>query len=505
MTRFNRHSSLSSSAASQDQCYRHPDHSDQRYSRQRLAVQWLRLLLCLIVLSFIVLSGCTPTPISFSQVNKPLRRLLKDPFRSQTVSNPSQSRPAQFKLGLLLSLSGSLAKYGTTMQDSASLLTETVNSCNGVAGQAVQLFLEDDQSSASAGKAAMARLAANQVEAVVGAIGSEISNASVDVAVTNQIVQISPASANEILTKRAQKGDFKGYWFRTMPPDPSQGEALAQLALRQGFKTVTVLTIDNDYGNSIARVFESTYEQLGKQSDKQTGKQSGGQTSVSVESVVRYSPYASIYDVDLYSAFSAQPDAVLVVAEPNLGSALLKAAYDSGAWSGNTKVLLPSSMKINDLAERVGQSTGGRYNASSVIGVTPVEDSSARKQFRERYKEAYDDREPALYDPYTWDAAAVAVLAAEAANTGGATLRSKMFEVANAPGIVVSDVCQALTMVREGRDINYQGASGTVDFNQAGDAIGIYNIWTIDFAGTIKVESPVSPILAGQDKNLSAN
>jgi branched-chain amino acid transport system substrate-binding protein/neutral amino acid transport system substrate-binding protein len=434
--------------------------------------RWLRHTVPLLLL---LLTGCSTIPISFS----PLTR-----YSNRTVNNMSPTNIAPLKLGLLLSFSGYLSSYGNTMQDSARLLVETVNSCGGVAGQAVQLLSEDDQSNAAAGKTAMTRLIqTDHVGAVIGAIGSEISNATVGMAVKNQIVQISPASANPILTARAKKGELQGFWFRTMPPDTFQGEALAQVAQQRGFKNVSILTIDNDYGNSIAQAFEKTFKRLG-------GKISGLPS--------RYSSYAGLYNVDLTTPFTGQPDAVLVVAEPILGSAILKSAYASGLWTGNTKVLLTSSMKTDSLAGEVGQSIDGRYIASGVVGIAPTRSNQAMGEFRDLYKKRFN-REPGLYDPNTWDAAAVIVLAAEAANaTTGTAIKAKIPAISNPSGIQVSDICQALSLVREGKDIDYQGASGMVDFNSSGDVTGNYDIWTVDYTGRIKTESTIQ---VGAGKN----
>lgn len=440
---------------------------------QRMGLRLIRSSLLGLIL---LLAGCTTSPMAFNQASDWLSRRT-------TPSRPLSASPKQLKLGMLLSISGGLAKFGNPMQDTTRLLIETVNSCNGVVGQAVQIFSEDDQSSASVGKAGMTRLAEEDgVGVVIGAIGSEVSNATVDIAVKEQIVQISPASASPVLTERAKKGALKGFWFRTMPPDNLQGDALAQLAKQRGFKTVSILMSDNDYGNGIAQSFETTFKKLGGKIDGRP---------------VRYSPYAGLYGVDIFSAFTGQPDAVLVIADPSIGSDILKIAYDSGLWSGSTKVLLTASMKTDNLARQVGQSINSRYIASGVLGVAPSPgDEAAKTEFRELYKNRFD-REPSLYDPNTWDAAAVVVLAAEAAGeTTGAAIKTEISKVANSPGIEVSDVCQALSLVREGKDINYQGASGTVDFNKSGDVIGNYDVWTVDYTGKIEVESKVQ---AGKD------
>jgi ABC-type branched-subunit amino acid transport system substrate-binding protein len=423
------------------------------------------------------LTGCSSLPVSldFSQ-GFPIE--WSNPAESSPTEGDRPTTPDQLRLGLLLSLSGNLAAQGSSMQDSARLLIETVNRCRGVGSQAIQLFVEDDQNKVPVGKTGITELIkTNRVGTVIGAIGSEISNATVNIATENQTVQISPASANSILTQRAKRGDFQGFWYRTMSPDAFQGEALARLAHQRGFKTVSILAYDNDYGNSIVQAFETTFKQLG-------GTISGTPTRYSASAVF-------LYQVDWARVFLDAPDAVLIVANPDLGSAILKTAAEMGLWSGNTRVLLPASMKTEDLANRVGQSLDGRFTASGVLGIAPQANSLAFNEFRDLFIQQYD-REPSRYDATTWDAVAVAALAAEAAKaTTGPTIKAQVSQVANPPGIEVSDICQALSLVRDGRQINYQGVSGTVDFTPAGDAVGTYDVWTIDYTGQIKVESAI--------------
>ncbi|NJO78275.1 MAG: ABC transporter substrate-binding protein [Cyanobacteria bacterium RM1_2_2] len=430
----------------------------------------------------VLLTACSNLPSSITALpasirwpdvlNLPIISQIQPPASSET---PSVS-PEQLKLGMLLSLSGNLARFGNSMQDTTQLLVETVNGCGGVLKQSVQLFSADDGSNAVAGKAGITSLVETyQVGAVIGAIGSEVSNATVDIAVKNQVVQISPASASPVLTERAKSGTFGGFWFRTMPPDSFQGEALAKVAQQKGFKTVSILALDNDYGNSVVKAFETSF------------KQQGGKISTSS----RFSPFAGLSNIDFVTTFGENPDAVLLVAEPDLGGAILRVAYELGFFSGNTKILLPVSMKTDSLADQVGQSIDGRYIASNVLGITPRIGSPALTPFQEAYKKRFN-RNPGLYDANTWDAAAVAILAAEAAKSStGAAIKTEIPTIANAPGVKVSDMCQALTFVREGKDIDYEGLSGTVEFNATGDSIASYSIWTIDYTGKIKIESDV--------------
>lgn len=385
------------------------------------------------------------------------------------------------KIGTLLSVTGDLSQFGASMQDSASLLVKTVNECGGVLGQPVQLIAENDQTNPAAGAAAMTKLAeVNRVGGVVGATGSSVSSAAVDIAVRNGVVQISPSSTSPVFTQRAKKGDFQGFWFRTAPPDNFQGEALAKLAQARGFKTVSVLAINNDYGRGLVNSFTSAFTPLG-------GK------VLNQAKPTYYPPDASSFESEVAAAFRGNPDAVLLVAYPETGSLILKAAYQQGLLGKKTQVMLTDGMKDLKIAELVGRNAQGGYITTGMIGTSASAGGAALKQFSDRYKTAHNNRQPTVYAPNTWDAAAVLVLAAEAAqSTSGTAIKDKIREVTNPPGQNVSDVCQAISLIRQGQQINYQGASGNLDFDSQGDVTGNYDVWTIDKNGQLKVVSTIS-------------
>ncbi|MEO0408170.1 MAG: amino acid ABC transporter substrate-binding protein, partial [Cyanobacteria bacterium P01_A01_bin.135] len=108
------------------------------------------------------------------------------------------------------------------------------------------------------------------------------------------------------------------------------------------------------------------------------------------------------------------------------------------------------------------------------------------------YEEAFN-RTPSVFDPNTWDAAALIVLAAEAAQSAvGSDIQANIAEVANGPGQEVTDVCEGLALLREGEDINYQGASGVVDLDDQGDVVGSYDVWSIAEDGSLEVTETVT-------------
>jgi neutral amino acid transport system substrate-binding protein len=95
---------------------------------------------------------------------------------------------------------------------------------------------------------------------------------------------------------------------------------------------------------------------------------------------------------------------------------------------------------------------------------------------------------PGVFVPHTWDALALLMLSAQAAgSTDGAAIRDQMRLVANPPGIEVTNICTGLKLVESGQDIDYQGASGSVNLDENGDVVGSYDIWSVNDQGKIEV------------------
>ena len=109
------------------------------------------------------------------------------------------------------------------------------------------------------------------------------------------------------------------------------------------------------------------------------------------------------------------------------------------------------------------------------------------------------------YLQHSWDAAALIMLAAQAAKTNtGEGIASKIREVAGGPGEEVSDLCQAITLLKAGKKINYQGASGNVDLDPQGDVVGTYDIWQVQPDGSLKTIDQVNIQAAGATPRVDA-
>jgi ABC-type branched-subunit amino acid transport system substrate-binding protein len=122
-----------------------------------------------------------------------------------------------------------------------------------------------------------------------------------------------------------------------------------------------------------------------------------------------------------------------------------------------------------------------------IQGLTP--DPSAGGLAYDEFEKAYVAEygiDPGIYCSNSYDALAVVALAMEQAkNATGRAIADSIRDVSNPPGTEVSDLKEALELIREGKDIDYQGASGKIDFDEHGDVSGTYSVWSVAENGSI--------------------
>jgi neutral amino acid transport system substrate-binding protein len=402
------------------------------------------------------------------------------PVGQENATTPAAPNPKGLKLGALLPITGDLSAVGPPLVDSVSLLVEAVNQCGGVNGAPATLASADDQTDPAAGTEAMTRLVeVDRVAGVIGSFPSTVSSAAVNVAVRGKVMLISPGSTSPVFTERAKKGDFQGFWARTAPPDTYQAQALAKLARQKGFKRVSTIVINDDYGIGLEREFTQAF------------KQQGG-TIANESKPARYDPKATTFETEAGNAFANKPEAVAAIIYGETGSLLLKTAYQQGLSQG-VQIMLTDGGYSENFAREVGKTKDGKFILAGAIGTIPSADGKAFEAFKTLWQQK-KNKPMSAFVAHAWDAAALLVLAAEAAKVNtGEGIKSKLRDVAGPPGTPVTNVCQGLAQLRKGEDIDYQGASGNVDVDQNGDVVGSYDVWTVKEDGKMGVIGKVNP------------
>ncbi len=174
-----------------------------------------------------------------------------------------------------------------------------------------------------------------------------------------------------------------------------------------------------------------------------------------------------------------------------LSAGILATSCQGGGSDGKQSSAKGNGLKSGSLSPTTGDLSS---IIAGALGTVPGADGKALKSFMALWKEK-TGKGLTAYVPHNWDATVLMMLAAEAsdANTGEG-IKSKILDVANAPGTEVSDACEAMKLVRQGRDINFQGASGNVDIDKNGDVVGSYDVWQVGEDGSLSVIDKVNPV-----------
>jgi len=380
---------------------------------------------------------------------------------------------ADIKVGTLMAQTGPLKEYGPPIKDGAVLAGKQM----AAAGFEIEFFHEDSETApVPATNAAKKLVDINNVVAIVGALSSGVTLAVAEsVTLPNNVILISPASTNPLMTVLPADED-KDMLFRTCPSDALQGVVAGKLAASYN-KTVSILYVNNAYGQGLSEVFKESFAKYG-------GK---------VLAMVPHDEKASeSYTAELKKALAGNPDRLLVYSYPEHAKVYLKEAVEFYKYG---RFLFCDGTKSEDLVKVLGAKRleGQKGTAPGTVG------GQAFKKFNEFYKAEFGRLPPKPFITNAYDGTAIIGLAAYAAKVKGLPLTSKnirdhMRVVANPPGEVVipGEFEKAFGLLKAGKAINYEGAAGSVDFDKHGDVVTPIEIWEYQDGKlvTLRTESP---------------
>ncbi len=307
---------------------------------------------------------------------------------------------------------------------------------------------------AAAGTAAAERLVtADKVNAIIGGDCSGVTGAVLqNVARPNGIVMVSPAASSPALSTAEDDGLF----FRTSPSDARQGEVMAEVLMARGNKKVAVSFTNNDYGKGLAESFKAAFEKA------------GGTVTI----IAAHEDGKADYSAEVGALAAAGGDVLVVCGYIDQGGkGIIQGSLDAGAFK---TFFLPDGMYGDSLIAAIGKPLDGSF------GSVPGIDNDGSKKFIEMAKAAGFNGTTS-YAPESYDAAALIMLAMQAAKSSKSTdLKGKILEVANGPGekIIPGDLAKGLELLAAGTAIDYDGATA-VALVGPGESKGNYRIYTI--------------------------
>lgn len=356
-------------------------------------------------------------------------------------------------------VSGDLSTLGPAAQTSISLAFDLINESGGVNGSEIEVFHRDSGTNATLGADAASGLVnVNHTNFIMAAHASPVTIAIAEsVTIPNGVLQISPGSSSKAISAL----DDNDMVFRTRVNDGIKAQALAKLAQAIGYKRVSTTYVNNAYGESLNESFVEEFESI------------GGIVSAAVPHELGQASYVSELREASGDGADGGSEALITIAYPDSGTTLLREAAEGGYFD---EFIFVDQTKSQSMFDTIG---GNHFDGS--FGLAPGSpETPAVRAFRRVYSERTGQDPTAQIIAEAFDAAIVLALAIEQADTDDSVaVRDELRSVANPPGEVVGpgDVGRALELVREGKDINYEGAAGSIDFDVRGDVLSSMRVW----------------------------
>lgn len=383
------------------------------------------------------------------------------------LSASAQAPSCTHNVGMVVSLTGAAGRFGQAASKSVELAFGELNKAagaQGIAGCRLAFEVRDAQSQgAVAVDQARQLVDLKKVPAIIGGIISSVSIPVVtSVTAPAGVVQISPASTSPTLTRLANEGTTKGWFFRTITSDALQGTAAAKYAMDQGMRTLTIIHVNNDFGVNMLAEFRKAYEALG-------GK---------ILSVTPYNAQQPSYAAEVTNALKGDPPALYFIGYPGDGTTIVRTWIQQG---GPQRFLLNDGMNAADFIKGVGpQFLNNAFGTSSGTTRTP-----STEFFASAYPAmsgGFDAGAPAA--DRAFDAGAILGLAiAQAGRFEAAAIRDAIRKVTDPGGEVVhagpQGFARALQLIREKKPVRYVGVIGPVQFDRNGDIVGPFRTWKI--------------------------
>ncbi|MCU1379727.1 MAG: hypothetical protein JWN29_2710 [Acidimicrobiales bacterium] len=393
---------------------------------------------------------------------------------SDTTQKPAQqtgTSDGTLKLGYLLPETGDLSFLGPPMIKGVEMAIRDINAAGGVNGKDVTLAQADDGTNPDVASAAVDKLLnTDKVDAVIGAAATSVTLAVIDKITGAKVVECSPSNTGSNLTTYKDNG----YYFRTAPPDNLQSAAIGDLITDDGKSNVGIIAINNDYGKGFSADLKKRLESNG----------------ATIASEAFYDPNGSDFSAEAKQVADAKPDAVAVIAYPDTGGQVFSAMIANKIGPADVGVYVTDGLQTNELYKKIDPN-----NPAVTQGVRGTAASSAPKNGAAFFPAAFAKFAPGvdtIYSAHAYDCAVTIALAAIAAGSDDPTAIRDQMDGITKGGTKCTTVADCVKLLKDKKDIDYDGAAGPLNFTKAGEpGAGTYDIYEFGADGKYATEKQV--------------
>jgi len=400
----------------------------------------------------LVLSGCAATSASSNSRAAEVCGPDVGEAAKPTPVAPAEAldREVKLTLGSILPITGTLSSLGPPEIAGVDLAIAEINASEaGVLGGNAEVLHRDsgDTTTDIATQAATELLSLN-VSGIIGAASSSVSKTFIDAVTGAGVVHFSPANTSPDFSEYADGG----YYFRTAPSDVLQGRVVGNRITGDGFNRVGVLYLNDAYGIGLSENAKVAIEAAGGE--------------VVVES--SFNTGDSNFSAQIDEVLAASPEAILLIAFDETRAILPELAGTKG-FDGSKIYLVDGN-----LFQYGEELASGLLNCAvgTLPGVLATDEQKAELLGIDPELKDFS------YANESYDAVILMALAAIAGgSTEGSVIAANLVAVSK-EGEPCDNFQACAELLAAGEDIDYEGRSGPITFDENGDPteayVGIY-------------------------------
>jgi branched-chain amino acid transport system substrate-binding protein len=388
---------------------------------------------------------------------------------ASTASSPSAAasqaalEPIPMRIGALVPQTGALSGIVAALEEALRMGESEINA---VSAGLVTIDFADDGTSDTVSSQNVQQFLTGDHNAIIGPAASGNAVAVWDAVNTAHMVMCSGTSTGAAFSSE----EYNPNHVRTAPSDEIQGPLLGNLMLEDGHTNVAVVWQSTTYGEGFGQAVADSLEAAGATLALSEG----------------YDPTQTSFTDLAQKIVSSGAEALAMITYAE--GAQIRLDLKSAGFTG--QIYVADGFVDNVTVDKVG---GDATLLAGIRGTYPaVAPSTGEPTFGARFK-AFAPDAPTVFSAHMYDCLAVLTLAAQVAQSSDPTVYVDEIIGVTRDGEKCSLIADCLAKVWAGIDIDYDGASGPLEFSPNGEpGRGVYNVIQYNAEGKSENQSEIA-------------
>ena len=367
---------------------------------------------------------------------------------TSSTEAPMALEPIPIKIGTVLPQTGQLAPIIDALENPIKMGSDEINA---VSPGLVEVEFGDSGTDPNVAATTVDKYLTGDFSGIIGAAASGVSLSIVDKVQSSEVAMCSGSNTAAALSA----SDYDPYYSRTAPSDNLQGPTLADVVANDAPASVAVLWRADEYGKGFGELVAAEL----------------GDVVVLAEG---YDFQAGSFATEAQAVVASGAEALVMITFEEGGQLLLD--LESAGYDG--QIYVADGFKDTVSGDQVG---GNVALFDGIKGTAPsAAPANGEATFGDRLQAAFPETDT-IFSAQMYDCLMTTVLAAQAAQSADPAVFVAVIGDVTQGGEKCSLFEDCFNLIMAGEDIDYDGASGPLDFGPNNEpTIGTYDVFIYD-------------------------